>query len=123
MNTSKICVVVATLSLFSTAALGVITYQQQNYIESLSQSVRESNEPTKKIVRRIQNVEGEVDSNKAALDELDRRVSDLEGDIDDIGNSAPSTDYYSATDYYDLKKKIESVESDLSYLRSQLKRY
>ena len=112
------------LLIVAICALGFVTYQQQNYIESLSQSVRESDVPTKKIVRRIQDVEGEVDSNKAALDELDRRVSDLEGDIDDIGNSVPSIDYYSnTTDYYDLKKKIESVESDLSYLRSQLKRY
>ena len=115
--------IIIALLIVVVCALSFITYQQQNYIESLSQSVRESDAPTKKIVRRIQNVEGEVDSNKAALDELDRRVSDLEGDIDDIGNSAPSIDYYSTTDYYDLKKKIESVESDLSYLRSQLKRY
>ena len=114
---------ITALLIVAICALGFVTYQQQNYIESLSQSVRESNAPTKKIVRRIQNVEGDVDSNKAALDELDRRVSDLEGDIDDIGNSAPSIDYYSnTTDYYDLKKKIESVESDLSYLRSQLHR-
>lgn len=113
---------ITALLIVAICALGFVTYQQQNYIESLSQSARESNEPTKKIVRRIQNVEGEVDSNKAALDELDRRVSDLEGNIDDIGNSAPSIDYYSTTDYYDLKKKIESVESDLSYLRSQLHR-
>lgn len=95
---------ITALLLVAVFILGFITYQQQNYIESLSQSVRESNEPTKKIVRRIQNVEGEVDSNKSALDELDRRVSDLEGDIDDIGNSAPSIDYYSTTDYYDLKE-------------------
>ena len=113
---------ISALLLVAVFILGFITYQQQNYIESLSQSVRESNEPTKKIVRRIQNVEGEVDSNKAALDELDRRVSDLEGAIDDFGISAPSFAYYSTTDYYDLKKKIESVESDLSYLRSQLHR-
>jgi len=113
---------ITVLLIVAICALGFVTYQQQNYIESLSQSVRESDAPTKKIVRRIQNIEGEVDSNKAALDELDRRVSDLEGDIDDLGNSAPSIDYYSTTDYYDLKKKIESVESDLSYLRSQLHR-
>lgn len=113
---------ITALLIVAICVLGFITYQQQNYIESLSQSARESNEPTKKIVRRIQNVEGEVDSNKAALDELERRVSDLEEDIDDIGNSAPSIDYYGTTDYYDLKKKIETVESDLSYLRSQLHR-
>ena len=113
---------ITALLIVAICALGFVTYQQQNYIESLSQSVHESDAPTKKIVRRIQNVEGEVDSNKVALDELDRRVSDLEGDIDDIGNSAPSIDYYSTTEYYDLKKKIESVESDLSYLRSQLHR-
>ena len=113
---------ITALLIVAICALGFVTYQQQNYIESLSQSVHESDAPTKKIVRRIQNVEGEVDSNKVALDELDRRVSGLEGDIDNIGNSAPSIDYYSTTDYYDLKKKIESVESDLSYLRSQLHR-
>ena len=114
---------ITALLIVAICALGFVTYQQQNYIESLSQSVRESDAPTKKIVRRIQNVEGEVDSNKAALDELDRRVSDLEGDMDDIGNSAPSIDYYSATDYYDLKKKIDALELDLSQMRSKMNRY
>ena len=72
---------ITALLIVAICALGFVTYQQQNYIESLSQSVHESDAPTKKIVRRIQNVEGEVDSNKVALDELDRRVSDLEGTL------------------------------------------
>lgn len=47
MNINKICIAVAALSLLSTAALGVITYQQQNYIQSIKAQIPKK-EPVKK---------------------------------------------------------------------------
>ena len=93
------------------------------YIESLSHIVRESSTPSKKLFRRIEAAEGAIDTNQAALDDLDRRVSNLEDKIDDLDDSAQSVDYLTTVTTYDLEKRIDSVESDLYYLRSQLNRY
>lgn len=120
---NKICIYIASLSLLSSIILGFITYQQQNYIESLSHIVRESSTPSKKLFRRIEAAEGAIDTNQAALDDLDRRVSNLEDKIDDLDDSAQSVDYLTTVTTYDLEKRIDSVESDLYYLRSQLNRY
>ena len=114
---------ITVLLLVAICVLGFITYQQQNYIESLNQSIQESNTPSKKLFRRIQDAEGSIDANQVALDDLERRVSDLESEIDNLDDSAQSVDYLTNVTTYDLEKRINMVESDLYYLRSQLNRY
>ncbi len=120
MNTSKICVVVATLSLFSTAALGVITYQQQNYIKSLHEIVQKNNSPSKKLLKKVDSMEfsiSDLESNLLDLegktDDLDDRVANLEDNVDSVDSSVTASSF-------DLERKVNLLESDLYNLRKQL---
>ena len=115
--------IITTLLLVSVCTLGFITYQQQNYIKSLHEIVQKNNSPSKKLLKKVDSMESSIsdlESNildlNGEIDNLNDRVTSLEDDVDSVDSSATVTTY-------DLEKRIDSVESDLYYLSSQLNRY
>lgn len=103
--------------------LGFITYQQQNYIKSLHEIVQKNNSPSKNLLKKVDSMESSISDLESNLldldgeiDNLNDRVTSLEDDVDSVDSSATVTTY-------DLEKRIDSIESDLYYLRSQLNRY
>ena len=80
---NKICLGVAAFSLISTAILGFITWQQQNYIESLHKlTVLKLKAPKNK-----SSYEYTLRSAYKELSDLDDRVSDLESHVSDLGDT------------------------------------
>ncbi|MBO4852467.1 MAG: hypothetical protein J5477_02400 [Schwartzia sp.] len=87
---NKICLGVATLSLISTAILGFITWQQQNYIESLHKLTviklkrSKSDTPYQYTLRSARK---EISYLNDMIDKLDSQVSDLEDKVSSTEDS------------------------------------
>lgn len=95
MNTNKIYIAIAALSLLSTAAIGVITYQQQNYIQSIKAQIPKK-EPVKKATYTLQDAESDINDLQFKTSDLESSISDLEDHItsleDDIDATQSSLD-------------------------------
>lgn len=103
MNTNKICIAVAALSLLSTTALGVITYQQQNYIQSIKAQL------PKKATYTLQDAESDID-------DLQSKTSDLESSIDDLEARLNALD----DDVSDIPFRMAGLEDDIDATQASL---
>lgn len=84
-KTQITCLYVIIIILFlSVYALGSITYQQQNYLESIGSIVRPSKPKARKNTLTLQKVEDHASDIESNLDDLTRRVDDLEDRLDEI---------------------------------------
>lgn len=90
----KYNIIIALLTV-AVCALGFITYQQQNYIESLSQSIKKKNPSTKGLNSRMQAVED--------------AILDMQSDLDEIKDNI-----------YELEQKFDAADSDLDYIFHRL---
>ena len=84
-KTQITCLYAIIIILFlSVCALGSITYQQQNYLESISSIVRPQKPKARKSTLTLQKVEDHASDIESNLDDLTRRVDDLEDRLDEI---------------------------------------
>ena len=112
-HTTSLYLIIAVL-LLSVCALGIITYQQQNYIESI-------NAKSTKDTRRITAL-------KANIKDLDTRISYLSNDIDELKSSvddiesvpSPTSTYTYDSDISDIEMRIGVVEQELDSLDYRL---
>lgn len=106
------------------AALGVITYQQQHYIEQLATAQQSSSisKQIKKLNRRMDDLESQIDSTQANREEIDALRSDLE-ELDDrlrdIENTPSPVEWHDDFDINDLENRVDDAESDIHRLKDR----
>ena len=106
------------------AALGIITYQQQHYIEQLATAQQSSSisKQIKKLNRRMDDLESQIDSAQANREEIDALRSDLE-ELDDrlrdIENTPSPVEWHDDFDISDLENRVNDAESDIDRLKDR----
>ena len=90
-KTNKICIYIASLSLLSSIILGFITYQQQNYIQSLHKIVQSNAIPSKKLLK-SKSIESSIDSLESSIFDLEEKISDLDNRVTDLEGGSPATE-------------------------------
>ncbi|EKU72122.1 hypothetical protein [Selenomonas sp. F0473] len=108
MNTNKICIAVAALSLLSTAALGVITYQQQNYIQSIKAQLPKK-ESAKKATYTLQDAKSDIDALQSKMSYLESSVDDLEAHLNSLDD-----------DVSNIPIRVAGLEDDIDATRASL---
>lgn len=106
------------------AALGVITYQQQHYIEQLATAQQSSSisKQIKKLNRRMDDLESQIDSTQSNREEIDALRSDLD-ELDDrlrnIENTPSPVEWHDDFDISDLENRVDDAESDIHRLKDR----
>lgn len=106
------------------AALGIITYQQQHYIEQLATAQQSSSisKQIKKLNRRMDDLESQIDSAQANREEIDALRSDLE-ELDDrlrdIENTPSPVEWHDDFDISNLENRVNDAESDIDRLKDR----
>lgn len=106
------------------AALGVITYQQQHYIEQLATAQQSSSisKQIKKLNRRMDDLESQIDSTQSNREEIDALSSDLD-ELDDrlrnIENTPSPVEWHDDFDISDLENRVNDAESDIDRLKDR----
>lgn len=106
------------------AALGVITYQQQHYIEQLATAQQSSSisKQIKKLNRRMDDLESQIDSTQSNREEIDALRSDLD-ELDDrlrnIENTPSPVEWHDDFDINDLEHRVNDAESDIDRLKDR----
>ena len=106
------------------AALGVITYQQQHYIEQLATAQQSSSisKQIKKLNRRMDDLESQIDSAQANREDIDALRSDLE-ELDtrlrDVENTPSPVEWHDDFDISDLENRVNDAESDIDRLKNR----
>lgn len=106
------------------AALGVITYQQQHYIEQLATDQQSSSihKQVKELSGRVDDLESQIDSAQANREEIDTLRSDLE-ELDDrlrdIENTPSPVEWHDDFDISDLENRVNDAESDIDRLKDR----
>lgn len=106
------------------AALGVITYQQQHYIEQLATAQQSSSisKQIKKLNRRMDDLESQIDSAQANREDIDTLRSDLE-ELDtrlrDVENTPSPVEWHDDFDISDLENRVNDAESDIDRLKDR----
>lgn len=106
------------------AALSIITYQQQNYIQQLATDQQSSSisKQIKKLNRRIDDLESQIDSAQSNREEIDALRSDLE-ELDDrlrdIENTPSPVEWHDDFDISNLENRVDDAESDIHRLKDR----
>lgn len=106
------------------AALGVITYQQQHYIEQLATAQQSSSisKQIKKLNRRMDDLESQIDSTQSNREEIDALRSDLD-ELDDrlrnIENTPSPVEWHDDFDISNLENRVDDAESDIHRLKDR----
>lgn len=121
MNKQNILIGAMTLAI---AALGVITYQQQHYIEQLATAQQSSSisKQIKKLNRRMDDLESQIDSAQSNREEIDTLRSDLEeldGRLRDIENTPSPVEWHDDFDISNLENRVNDAESDIDRLKDR----
>lgn len=106
------------------AALGVITYQQQHYIEQLATAQQSSSisKQIKKLNRRMDDLESQIDSTQSNREEIDALRSDLEeldARLSDVENTPSPIEWHDDFDISDLENRVNDAESDIDRLKDR----
>lgn len=106
------------------AALVVITYQQQHYIEQLATDQQSSSiyKQVKELSGRVDDLESQIDSAQANREEIDTLRSDLEeldGRLRDIENTPSPVEWHDDFDISDLENRVNDAESDIDRLKDR----
>lgn len=106
------------------AALGVITYQQQHYIEQLATAQQSSSisKQIKKLNRRMDDLESQIDSTQANREEIDALRSDLEeldARLSDVENTPSPVEWHDDFDISNLENRVNDAESDIDRLKDR----
>lgn len=106
------------------AALSIITYQQQNYIQQLATDQQSSSisKQIKKLNRRIDDLESQIDSAQANREEIDALRSDLEeldARLSDVENTPSPVEWHDDFDISDLENRVNDAESDIDRLKDR----
>lgn len=121
MNKQNILIGAMTVAI---AALGVITYQQQHYIEQLATAQQSSSisKQIKKLNRRMDDLESQIDSAQANREDIDTLRSDLE-ELDtrlrDVENTPSPVEWHDDFDISDLENRVNDAESDIDRLKNR----
>lgn len=121
MNKQNILIGAMTLAI---AVLGVITYQQQHYIEQLATAQQSSSisKQIKKLNRRMDDLESQIDSAQSNREEIDTLRSDLEeldGRLRDIENTPSPVEWHDDFDISNLENRVNDAESDIDRLKDR----
>lgn len=106
------------------AALGVITYQQQSYIQQLAADQQNSSvsKQIKKLNSRMDDLESQIDSTQSNREEIDALRSDLD-ELDDrlrnIENTPSPVEWHDDFDISDLENRVNDAESDIDRLKDR----
>ena len=106
------------------AALVVITYQQQHYIEQLATDQQSSSihKQVKELSGRVDDLESQIDSAQANREEIGTLRSDLE-ELDDrlrdIENTPSPVEWHDDFDISDLENRVNDAESDIDRLKDR----
>lgn len=121
MNKQNILIGAMTVAI---AALGIITYQQQNYIEQLATAQQSSSisKQIKKLNRRMDDLESQIDgieSNQNDIDLLREDLEELNGRLGDIENTPSPVEWHDDFDISDLENRVNDAESDIDRLKDR----
>lgn len=119
MNKQNILIGAMTVAI---AALGVITYQQQNYIEQLATAQQSSSisKQIKKLNRRMDDLESQIDSAQAEdIDALRSDLEELDARLRDVENTPSPVEWHDDFDISDLENRVNDAESDIHRLKNR----
>lgn len=121
MNKQNILIGAMTVAI---AALGVITYQQQHYIEQLATAQQSSSisKQIKKLNRRMDDLESQIDSAQANREDIDALRSDLEeldARLRDVENTPSPVEWHDDFDISNLENRVNDAESDIDRLKDR----
>lgn len=106
------------------AALGVITYQQQHYIEQLATAQQSSSisKQIKKLSSRVDDLESQIDgieSNQNDIDLLRADLEELDARLRDVENTPSPVEWHDDFDISDLENRVDDAESDIDRLKDR----
>lgn len=106
------------------AALGVITYQQQHYIEQLATAQQSSSisKQIKKLSSRVDDLESQIDgieSNQNDIDLLRADLEELDARLRDVENTPSPVEWHDDFDISDLENRVDDAESDIHRLKNR----
>ena len=106
------------------ATLSIVTYQQQNYIQQLAASQQSGSvsKEIKKLNRRVDNLESQIDSAYSHQEEIDALRSDLEeldARLSDVENTPSPVEWHDDFDISDLENRVNDAESDIDRLKDR----
>ena len=82
---------ITALLIVAVCILGFITYQQQNYIQSLHKIVQSNATPSKKLLK-SKSIESSIDSLESSIFDLEEKISDLDDRVTDLEGGSPATE-------------------------------
>lgn len=112
--------IIIALLIVAICALSFITYQQQNYIESLHEIVQKNNSPSKKLLKKVDSMEASISDLESKLLDLEGKTDDLDDRVANLEDNVDSVDSSVTANSFDLERKVNLLESDLYNLRKQL---
>lgn len=106
------------------AALGVITYQQQHYIEQLATDQQTSSirKQIKELNNRVDDLESQIDgieSNQNDIDLLREELEELNGRLGNIESTPSPVEWHDDFDISDLENRVDDAESDIDRLKDR----
>ena len=106
------------------AALGVITYQQQHYIEQLATDQQSSSihKQVKELSSRVDDLESQIDgieSNQNDIDLLREDLEELNSRLGDIEDTPNPVEWHDDFDISDLENRVDDAESDIHRLKDR----
>lgn len=106
------------------ATLSIVTYQQQNYIQQLAASQQSGSvsKEIKKLNRRVDNLESQIDSAYSHQEEIDALRSDLDeldARLSDVENTPSPVEWHDDFDISDLENRVNDAESDIDRLKDR----
>lgn len=106
------------------AALGVITYQQQHYIEQLATDQQSSSihKQVKELSSRVDDLESQIDgieSNQNDIDLLRADLEELDARLRDVENTPSPVEWHDDFDISDLENRVNDAESDIDRLKDR----
>ena len=121
MNKQNILIGALTVAI---AALGVITYQQQHYIEQLATAQQSSsiNKQIKKLSSRVDDLESQIDgieSNQNDIDLLRADLEELDARLRDVENTPSPVEWHDDFDISDLENRVNDAVSDIDRLKDR----
>lgn len=119
MNKQNILIGAMTVAI---AALGIITYQQQHYIEQLATAQQSSSisKQIKKLNRRMDDLESQIDSAQAEdIDALRSDLEELDARLRDVENTPSPVEWHDDFDISDLENRVNDAESDIHRLKNR----
>lgn len=121
MNKQNILIGAMTVAI---AALGIITYQQQHYIEQLATAQQSSSisKQIKKLSSRVDDLESQIDgieSNQNDIDLLRADLEELDARLRDVENTPSPVEWHDDFDISDLENRVNDAESDIHRLKNR----